>query len=303
MTADISEVRRALEREEVVPCFQPIVELHAGRLAGFEVLARWPHPQLGLVLPENFISLAEESGLIGQLMTQILQKAFLSAPSVPVPLVLVVNVSPTQLQDVNLPSQIRVAAEISGFPLDRLTIEITENALARDLEMTQRVARNLKAMGCKLALDDFGPGYSSLRHLQALPFDALKVDKSFVQSMTETRESRKIVAAIIGLGHSLGLFTVAEGVETEEQADMLLCLGCEMAQGWLYGRPVPANQISRIALRRRLGFRAPVFLPPEPQRKRSPAWKHDRRSALRSCGPSTMVPPWAYAFLIAIFAT
>ncbi len=259
MITNISEVQRALQREEVVPCFQPMVELHTGRLVGFEVLARWPHPQLGLVLPDNFIALAEENRLIGQLLQQILLKAFSSAPVVPKPLVLAVNVSPNQLQDVNLPSQIRDAAEISGFPLDRLTVEITESALAKDLKVAQKTARSLKEMGCRLALDDFRTGYSSLRHLQALPFDALKVDKSFVQSMTETRESRKIVAAIIGLGHSLGLITVAEGVEAEEQADMLLCLGCEMAQGWLYGRAVPADQIADVvtAASRNL----PVHLP------------------------------------------
>jgi PAS domain S-box-containing protein len=215
-------------------------------MTGFEVLARWPHPELGFVLPQNFISLAEESGLIGELMQQILHSAFLSAQDLPKPLALAVNVSPIQLQNLNLPDQIRNAAEKSGFPLDRLIIEVTENALAKDLEMAQKIARSLKAMGCKLALDDFGTGYSSLRHLQALPFDALKVDKSFVDSMTETRESRKIVAAIIGLGHSLGLITVAEGVETEEQADMLICLGCELAQGWLYGRAVPADRICDV---------------------------------------------------------
>ncbi len=178
MIAKIAEVRRALEQEEVVPHFQPLVELHTGRLAGFEVLARWVHPRRSLVLPENFISLAEKGGLIEQLMQQILRKAFLSAPTLPKSMALAVNVSPTQLLDLGLPNQIRDAADTSGFPLNRLTIEI--------------------------------------------------------------------VAAIIGLGHSLGLITVGEGVETEKQADMLLCLGCEMAQGWLYGRAVPADQISAM---------------------------------------------------------
>jgi PAS domain S-box-containing protein len=240
---DLPQVLRALNDDKLEPCFQPMVELPTGRLAGFEVLARWNHPELGLVLPPNFISLVENHGLIGKLMQQTLRKAFKSAQFLPDPLALAVNVSPIQLRDVSLPSQIRNEAEKAGFPLERLVVEITESALADNMEQAQGITRDLKAMGCKLSLDDFGTGYSSLRHLQALPFDQLKVDGSFVQSMTNARESRKIVAAIVGLGHSLGMTTVAEWVETEEQADMLLCLGCEMGQGWLYGRPVTLDQL------------------------------------------------------------
>jgi PAS domain S-box-containing protein len=242
----ITQIRQALDRQEFEPFFQPVVELHTGRLAGFEVLARWRHPQNGIVMPANFISLMEKHGLIGELTQQILRKAFLSAPVLPDPLALAVNVSPTQLHDLSLVSQIRDAAEAAEIPLDRLIIEITESALADDLEQAMRFARDLKATGCKLALDDFGTGYSSLRHLQSLPFDELKVDGSFIQSMAGTRDSRKIVAAIVGLGNSLGLTTVAECIETEENADTLLCLGCEMGQGWLYGRPVSVDEIPRI---------------------------------------------------------
>ncbi len=243
MLVDLIDVRQALEHEEIVPCFQPVVELRTGRLAGFEVLARWEHPDHGLILPENFISLAEENGLIGQLTHQILGKAFLAAPMLPEPLFLAVNVSPTQLSLLSLPRQIRNVAEEYGFSLQRLIVEITESALVNNPEHAQEIAIELREMGCKLALDDFGTGYSSLTHLQALPFSALKVDRSFVQHMTSQRESRKIVAAVVGLGYSLGMITVAEGVETEEQAGMLLWLGCELAQGWLYGRPLPAERI------------------------------------------------------------
>jgi PAS domain S-box-containing protein len=246
MLVNRAAVRRALDNDELVPCFQPVVELHTGRLAGFEVLARWRHPQFGLSLPENFIYLAEEDGLLGRLMQQILQKAFRSTPVLPAPLILGVNISPTQLHDSSLPRQIRDAAEAGGFPLQRLAVEITESGLIGNLAKAQKIAGELKAMGCRLALDDFGTGYSSLRHLQALPFDSLKVDRSFVNSMTDKRESRKIVAAVVGLGHSLGLTTVAEGVETEEQAKMLLRLGCQMGQGWLYGRPLTADRIPHM---------------------------------------------------------
>jgi PAS domain S-box-containing protein len=226
-----------------VPCFQPLVELRTGRLAGFEVLARWQHPNLGLILPENFVSLAEEHGLISVLMEQIMRKAFQSALLFPEPLTLAVNVSPTQLRDLDLPGKIQEAAQTANFPLDRLTVEITESALLNNLERAKTIATELKSLGCRLALDDFGTGYSSLGHLQALPFDELKVDRSFISSMTKTRDSRKIVAAIVGLGRSLGLVTVAEGIETEQQADMLLWLGCELGQGWLYGKAVPAAEV------------------------------------------------------------
>jgi PAS domain S-box-containing protein len=243
MRVELLDVRHALECEAIVPCFQPIVELRTGRLAGFEALARWQHPDLGSILPENFISLAEENGLIDQLTHQILSKAFLAAPLLPEPLFLAVNFSSIQMHHLNLPFQIRSVAEKVGFPLEQLTVEITESALVNNLERARRSAAELKEMGCRLALDDFGTGYSSLRHLQALPFDELKIDQSFIQSMTNTRESRKIVATVVGLGHSLGMTTVAEGVETEEQADMLLWLDCELGQGWLFGRPLPAERI------------------------------------------------------------
>jgi PAS domain S-box-containing protein len=170
-------------------------------------------------------------------------KAFLSAPFLPEPLRLSVNTSPTQLRDLSLPVQIHDAAQKAGYPLNRLTIEVTETGLVDNFERALKITSELKAIGCRLSLDDFGTGYSSLRHLQALPFDELKVDRSFVISMTNTRDSRKIVATIVGLGRSLGLTTVAEGVETEEQAEMLLWLGCRLGQGWFYGRPMTADHI------------------------------------------------------------
>jgi PAS domain S-box-containing protein len=240
MIVTVDEVRQAIARDELIPNFQPIVALHTGRLTGFEVLARWEHPELGPILPSNFISVAEDNELIGMLMRQVFHKAFAAASQFPDPLLLSVNISPIQMRDPALGTEIRRLADTDGFPLHRLIVEITESALLTDLERAKSIAEELTTAGCKLALDDFGTGYSSLAHLQALPFSELKVDRSFVDGMTRTRESRKIVAAIIGLGNSLGMATVAEGVETQEQADMLLWLGCEQGQGWLYGRPVSA---------------------------------------------------------------
>jgi PAS domain-containing protein len=137
-------------------------------------------------------------------------------------------------------------AEESGFVLEHLSIEITESALVVDLELARNNVLKLKAMGCRMALDDFGTGYSSLLHLQALPFDLLKVDRSFVSSMTTNRDSRKIVAAVVGLGHSLGLTTVGEGVETLEQERMLVALGCARGQGWLFGKPMPQDKVAEL---------------------------------------------------------
>ena len=217
MQVTIADLRRAVERDELIPYFQPIVELRTGRLTGFEVLARWLHPELGAVLPANFIALAEESGLIGELTRQVFEKAFLSVPALPKSIGISVNISPRQLRDLSLSRQIRDLAETANFPLECLTIEITESAILDNLETAQTITRDLKNIGCRLALDDFGTGYSSLRHLQALPFDQLKIDRGFISRMMQERESRKIVATIVGLAHTLGLKSVGEGVEQKKR--------------------------------------------------------------------------------------
>jgi PAS domain S-box-containing protein len=249
------QVRAGLMADEFVPFFQPVVTLHTGEVAGVEVLARWQHGGLGIVPPGAFIAIAEQEGLIGELTAMLIAKAFTAARVLPDPQWLAINISPHLLRDLQLPKRIHDAAEAAAFPLNRVVIEITESALMENLEDAQTISRELKAQGCRLALDDFGTGYSSLLHLQSLPFDELKVDRSFVGSMTERRESRKIVSAVVGLGQSLGLETIAEGVETEEQAEMLLLLGCEMGQGWLFGRPVPAAHLSDV-----MKARAPIKL-------------------------------------------
>lgn len=256
---------RVLERDEIVPYFQPIVELSTGRLMGFEVLSRWHHPSAGLIPPDEFIPLAERTGLIGLLTEKLLRKAFAAAAAVPSPLTLSVNLSPTQFRERNLPLYIERAAERGGFPLHRLFLEVTEGALIHNLQQARAISHGLKELGVRLALDDFGTGYSSLRHLQALPFDELKVDASFVRSMDHRRESRKITAAVVGLGHSLGLMTLAEGVESTAHAEMLLWLGCEYGQGWLFGHPVPAEKLPELVTRE--SFLAAESGPKEPVRE------------------------------------
>ncbi|MGA2672413.1 MAG: EAL domain-containing protein [Terracidiphilus sp.] len=261
MSFDEVDIHRAFEEEEFYPFFQPLVELRTGQLAGFELLARWNHRRLGIVLPDDFIPALEKSGSINELTRQILEKGFTASSILPGTLTLAINLSPLQLLDLTLPGKIAAAAERSDFSLGRLTVEITESALLVDLPRAQSVARELKSMQCRLALDDFGTGYSSLRHLQALPFDELKVDRSFVSSMSESRESRKIVAAVVGLGRSLGLTTVAEGVETPEHANMLLWLGCDFGQGYLYSKPVPAEELSSLISRKPQPYSTPMSAP------------------------------------------
>lgn len=239
-----ADIARGLERGEFFPVFQPLVELRTGRLAGYEVLARWRHPIHGILMPDCFIPVLEASGLMDELTGAMLEAAFTLPVLARGDLTLSVNISPLQLLGGNAAGRIAAAAERTAFPLNRLILEITESALLDDLTRAKAAAHEFKSLQCKLALDDFGTGYSSLRHLQALPFDELKVDRSFVSSMTRERESRKIVAAMVGLGNSLGLTTVAEGIEIREQTDMLFWLGCDLGQGWLYGKPVAAEELT-----------------------------------------------------------
>jgi PAS domain S-box-containing protein len=237
MLIELDDLRNALKRDELIPHFQPLVELRTGRIHGFEVLARWDHPIHGPFLPSNLIHLAEAHGLIGGLSRQVFSKAFATAPRVPEPMRLSMNLSPLQLSDPGIAGAIEAMAHRADFDLRRLTLEITESALLSDLENAVALAHTLKTLGCQLSLDDFGTGYSSMAHLHALPFDELKIDRSFVSLITKRRESRKIVTAILGLGHSLGLRTVAEGIETQEEADLVMALGGELGQGWVFGRP------------------------------------------------------------------
>jgi PAS domain-containing protein len=167
----------------------------------------------------------------------------LAAADWPVDIQLSVNISSLQLREPALPDRLQEIAEQASYPFERLTFEITENAVIEDYNLPRSILGNLRSLGAHLALDDFGTGHSGLRHLQLLPFDALKLDAAFVRTMTTHRESRKIVAAVMGLCQNLGLASVAEGIENESQLEMLLSLGYGTGQGWLFGRPVPASHI------------------------------------------------------------
>jgi PAS domain S-box-containing protein len=234
----------ALERDEIGPFFQPIVDLKTQRVVGFEVLARW-RPSVGqIVSPAEFIPVAERDGLIGALTERLLRQACLVAADWPGEVRLSVNISPRQLGDPSMADRLRRVAEEAQFPFRRLTFELTEGAIVEDAQLARKTLERLKSFGAGLALDDFGVGYSGLQHLQMLPFDSLKLDASFVRSMTSHRESRKIVAAVMGLCQTLGLGSVAEGIENQAQLEMLRLLGYSSGQGWLFGRPVPPAEAS-----------------------------------------------------------
>ena len=224
---------------------QPIVDLRTGLLAGYEVLARLQRECGKTLLPPDFLPQIEDAGLCDFLTAALLSEVF-AARNLPDNVGISVNVSPLQLRNSVFGTLVSDIAHEAGFRLSRLTVEVTESALLEDLDTAKRVLQDLKDLGVRLALDDFGTGHSSLTLLHALPFDELKIDQSFVRSMATRRESRKIVAAVVGLGKSLGLNTVAEGVEDQSQVELLNALGCDLGQGWYFGKPVPATEVKQF---------------------------------------------------------
>lgn len=231
------ELRAAVRNDEIIPHFQPLVQLETGAIAAYEILARWPHKTRGLIGPDQFIKIAEETGLIGELTFNVLRRACREAKDWPGAPRLSLNIAPAQLHDPALPQKLLRVLSQCGFPPKRLEIEITEDALVADFDAARVLLTSLKNLDVRIALDDFGTGYSSLRHLRELPFDALKIDRSFVHSITDSDEAMSIVKTIVHLAKSLGLGVTAEGIETEGQAEELQALGCERGQGYLLGRP------------------------------------------------------------------
>ncbi|WP_176562078.1 sensor domain-containing phosphodiesterase [Mycolicibacterium palauense] len=240
------DLSAALDDGAVRPFFQPIVSLDDGHILGLEVLARWSDPVHGQVDPARFIPIADRFGLLDRLLDHLMCTAFVAARTWPHNLFLGFNVSPTQLHDEQLAARVARAASEFAFPLSRVHIEVTESGFIDDLTESRRTLERLLNLGCMIAMDDFGTGYSSLTWLSTLPFSKIKIDASFVLAMTEHRQSRKIVAAVIGLGHSLGQAVVAEGVESPAQAELLRRMGCRLAQGYLFGRPSPAAEVAQL---------------------------------------------------------
>ena len=243
------ELREGIATGQLVPFYQPIVDLQQRSVRSLELLCRWRHPTRGLLSPDKFITLAEDSGLIGPLTMSLLHQACKDMARFPVQWRLSFNVVPQQIQDEALVPQLLAILDEHGVPPTRLDVELTETALVNDTARARSVILALKRAGMTVTLDDFGTGYSSLSYLAEMTFDKIKIDRSFVRTLHQRPESTKIVEAIIGLSRSLGVQTVAEGVETEEQARALQKLGCNLGQGYLFGRPVRAEDLAdRAAL-------------------------------------------------------
>jgi diguanylate cyclase (GGDEF)-like protein len=238
------DMRRALLRDEFELHYQTVIDIGRQECCGAEALVRWRHPERGLLFPDQFIGLAEESGLIMPLGGWILRRACSDAAKWPSHLKIAVNLSPVQLKQNNLLDVLKSALTESGLDPRRLELEITETVLVEKNEENLAVLHEIKNLGVSIVLDDFGTGYSSMRYLQMFPFDKIKIDKSFIQSMTTHSDSAAIVCAITGLGHGLDTETTAEGVETVEQLQFLRTAGCQLGQGYLFSRPVPLSALT-----------------------------------------------------------
>ncbi|MBK5013290.1 MULTISPECIES: EAL domain-containing protein [Pantoea] len=244
------ETRELLQQRiklgEFHPFFQPIVSLEDLRVMGFEMLARHISPEGIVTPPADFIPAMERSGLLDELMLSLMAQGFKVAATWPEQQFLSMNVSPSQLDGRYLTEIIRNTAREFQFDLARLKIEITETALLNDINTARTEIEALSGMGCTIAMDDFGTGYSSLAWLIQLPVNTLKIDSSFIRSMLHKKDSRKIISSVAGLGRSLDMDVIAEGVETEEQAEMLRGIGCLYAQGYLFGKPVSGAESCRM---------------------------------------------------------
>lgn len=261
-SADAADLRRGLAAGELVVYYQPQVDLRSGAVVGVEALARWHHPIQGLLEPSAFIGCAEESGAIVELGDHVLDAACRQAEQwrrAGTPLEVSVNLSTRQLADATIVDRVRSAMERTAMPPGGLWLEVTETALVEDLDHAADTLLQLEALGARIAIDDFGTGWASMTYLHAFPVHALKIDSMFTRGLTRSANDVAIVRSLLSLGAELGLTTVAEGVETADELDMLRKLGCNLAQGYLLGRPVPAASI--VARRRTGGASQPRPVP------------------------------------------
>jgi diguanylate cyclase (GGDEF)-like protein len=237
------EMRLAIRKGEFVPFFQPLIDLASRELVGFEALARWRSPKRGLVEAEQFIDVAESTGLVGPLTMTVTEQALKEARTWPSHLKLAVNISPVQFRDRHLAEHIIKLLTETGFPANRLEVEITEGSLLEDREQVLTIIHSLKNLGVSVSLDDFGTGYASLAQVNSLPLDRIKIDKSFITTIVKSEQTAAIVSTIASLGHTLNVPITAEGVESEQISNELKKFGCSEAQGWLFGRAVSAETV------------------------------------------------------------
>jgi diguanylate cyclase (GGDEF)-like protein len=244
------DLRKALENEEFELYYQPQIEVPTGKIVGIEALIRWHHPTLGLLNPADFIGIAEQSGLIMAIWEWVMVAALIQhnawlEQGLPA-MTIGVNLSSMQFTDRGLAERVRKIAEVLGVPLDQVELELTESVLLFDVEIVLKTLTELRALGVKIAIDDFGTGYSSLSYLRRLPVDKLKLDRTFTFNAQKDEGDIAITRAIIAMAKSLNLTVVAEGVETKEQVDLLMSLGCTTVQGFLLGHPLPALETAEV---------------------------------------------------------
>jgi diguanylate cyclase (GGDEF)-like protein/PAS domain S-box-containing protein len=240
------DLRNAIVCGEFELYYQPLVNVERQEITGCETLLRWHHPTRGMVPPAEFIPIAEETGLINQIGEWVLRQACLEAASWPNDIAVAVNLSPVQFKNQNLAQLVLSALTQSRLPARRLELEITEAVLLQNNEVTLAILHNLRLLGVRISMDDFGTGYSSLSYLRSFPFDKIKIDRSFINDITDKDESGAIVQAVTDLARRLKMATTAEGVETQAQLEMIQLLGCTEMQGYLYSRPVPAPELARL---------------------------------------------------------
>ena len=244
------DMRAALVRGEFELHYQPIHDLDSGRILAFEALARWNHPTRGMIRPDDFIPLAEQTGLIVPLGEWVLRTACSEAARWSQEVGVAVNLSPVQFKGRNLVATVAGALSASGLKPQRLELEITESVLLQDSDGTLATLHSLRTLGARIAMDDFGTGYSSLSYLRSFPFDKIKIDRSFVHELATRDDFMAIVRAVTGLGRSLGICTTAEGVETDEQLALLRVEGCTEVQGYLFNPPLPASDVEGMLAKR-----------------------------------------------------
>ena len=236
-------IRAGVRKGDFLPYFQPLIDLSTQEIVGFEALARWRGADGSMLDAENFIEAAERTGLIGPLTLSIMEQSMREARDWPGHLKLAVNVSPVQFRDPTLAEQILKLLSSTGFPANRLEIEITEGSLLEDREQVLTIIESLKNVGVRISLDDFGTGYASLAQVNRLPLDRIKIDKSFITTIVRSQRTAEIVNTIAALGHTLDVPISAEGVESEQIRVALERFGCSEAQGWLFGRAVSADAV------------------------------------------------------------
>jgi diguanylate cyclase (GGDEF)-like protein/PAS domain S-box-containing protein len=241
-----NDLRAAIQDDQLRPYYQPLIDLKTGRITGCEALVRWPHPEHGMISPGEFIPVAEDSGLINVLGTQILRRACNEAARWPDEVRVAVNLSPLQFRVGNLLSVVMDALKHSGLPPRRLELEITETLLLEKSNQVLATLHALRSLGVRISMDDFGTGYSSLSYLRSFPFDKIKIDQSFVRDLGANRDAQAIVSSIVNLGMGLGVTITAEGVETEAELARLRHEGCHEGQGFLFSRARPNEEIEEL---------------------------------------------------------